>query len=132
MDTYIFPCVFTYREGRIAIYFPDLNGVISSGENEQDAFRNAHEALMLHIFGMEEDNDPIPEPSELIGLHLEENQRALLIEVYMPPFRAQQENKYIKKTLSIPEWLNILGEKNNVNFSQLLQKALKQYLNIAG
>jgi len=131
MDTYIFPCVFTYREDKIAIYFPDLDGVISSGENEQDAFRNAHEALLLHLFGMEEDGDHIPEPSTVKGLQLEENQCAVLIEVYMPPFRLQQENKYVKKTLTIPEWLNILGEKNNVNFSQLLQKALKQHLNMA-
>ena len=132
MDTYIFPCVFTYREDKIAIYFPDLDGVISSGENERDAFHNAHEALMLHLFGMEEDNDLIPEPSSIKDVRLDENQRALLIEVFMPPFRAQQENKYVKKTLTIPEWLNVLAEKNDVNFSQLLQKALKQHLNIAG
>jgi len=87
---------------------------------------------MLHVFGMEQDNNPIPEPSAIRNINLGENQRTVLVEVYMPPFRAQQENKYIKKTLTIPEWLNILGEKNNINFSQLLQKALKQHLNIAG
>ena len=87
---------------------------------------------MLHIFGTEQDNDPIPEPSAIKDIALNENQRTVIIEVYMPPFRAQQENKYMKKTLTIPEWLNILAEKNDVNFSQLLQRALKQHLNIAG
>ena len=130
MDNYIFPCVFIYEDNGISIYFPDLDGCVSFGENERQAFNNAKEALSLHLYGMENDNELIPEPSSVRDIILDENEKTVLIEVYMPAFRAKQANKYIKKTLTIPEWLNIIAEKNDVNFSQLLQSALKQHLNV--
>ena len=120
-DTYIFPCVFIYRETEISIYFPDLDGCVSSGENEKEAFKNAKDVLCLHLFGMEQDGDDIPEPTELRSLKLKDKYTAALIEVFMPPFRAKQANKYIKKTLTIPAWLNIEAEQAGVNFSQILQ-----------
>ncbi|MCL2050409.1 MAG: type II toxin-antitoxin system HicB family antitoxin [Lachnospiraceae bacterium] len=130
MDNYVFPCVFIYEDDGIAILFPDLDGCVSFGENEQQAFYNAKESLTLHLYGMEQDNEPIPKPSLIKDISLDENEQAVFIEVFMPPFRAKQANKYVKKTLTIPEWLNIIAEKNDVNFSQILQNALKDYLNL--
>ena len=130
MDNYIFPCVFIYKEDGISIYFPDLDGCVSFGKNEWQAFHNAKEALVLHLYGMEQDNDPIPEPSMIKDTVLDENEQAVLIEAFMPAFRAKQANKFIKKTLTIPEWLNIVAEKNDVNFSQVLQSALKERLKV--
>ena len=128
-DIYIFPCVFIYETG-ISVYFPDLDGCVSYGQDEKDAFDNANEALSLHLFGMEQDGDDIPEPSQLRNIQLQNNQKAVLIEVFMPPFRAKQANKCVKKTLTIPEWLNIEAERAGVNFSQALQNGLKEYLHI--
>ena len=130
-DTYMFPCVFIYKDTGISVYYPDLDGCVSHGENEKEAFVNAKIALSLHLYGMEQDGDCIPEPSELRSLALDNNHKAVLIDVFMPPFRAKQSNKYIKKTLTIPEWLNIEAEHAGVNFSQVLQNGLKDYLNIA-
>ena len=129
-DSYIFPCVFIYKDAGISTYFPDLDGCISGGENEREAFKNAKDVLSLHLFGMEQDGDDIPEPSDFRSLKLKENYTAALIEVFMPPFRAKQANKYIKKTLTIPAWLNIEAEHAGVNFSQILQNGLKEYLHI--
>ena len=56
-DTYIFPCVFIYSDAGISIYFPDLDGCVSYGDNDSNAFHNAKEALTLHLFGMEQDED---------------------------------------------------------------------------
>jgi len=130
MDNYVFPCVFIYKDDGIHIYFPDLDGCVSYGKNEKEAFRNAKEALILHLYGMEQDNEPVPEPMSIKDVTLDDNEKTLFIEAFMPVFRAKQTNKLVKKTLTIPEWLNILAERNDVNFSQLLQNALKQYLNI--
>jgi len=131
-DNYIFPCVFIYKEsGGIGINFPDLDGCISFGEDEQKACHNAKEALSLHLYGMEQDNDDIPEPSSIKEIDLEGNESIVLMEVYMPPFRARQDNKFIKKTLTIPQWLNIEAERAGVNFSQILQSSLKEHLGIA-
>jgi len=131
-NTYIYPCVFIYKEsGGIGIYFPDLDGCTSYGENEQDAYHNAKEALSLHLYGMEQDNDDIPGPSSIRSVAVEgDNQSVVLIEVYMPTFRAMQDNKFVRKTLTVPNWLNCEAERAGVNFSQILQTALKNHLGI--
>ena len=54
-----------------------------------------------------------------------------IVEVWMPVVRDEMENKAIKKTLTIPKWLNDIAEENKVNFSQVLQSALKDYLGLA-
>lgn len=127
-DMYIFPCVFIYEDNGVSIYFPDLDGCVSHGENETAAFINAREALSLHLYGMEQDCEDIPPPSSLKEIQLDENEKALLVEVFMPTFRAKQANKYVKKTLTIPEWLNIEAERQGVNFSGVLQSALREQL----
>lgn len=129
-DTYVFPCVFIYEKNGISIYFPDLDGCISHGENEENALINAKEALSLHLYGMEQDREEIPKPTNLRNVQLDEDEETVLIEVFMPAFRAKQANKYIKKTLTIPAWLNIEAERHGVNFSQILQNGLKEYLHI--
>ena len=131
-DQYIYPCVFVYEADGISVHYPDLDGCVTFGIDEQQAFHNAKEALTLHLYGIEQDNDAIPSPSKIKDITLDENEQALLLEVFMPAFRAKQANKLVKKTLTIPEWLNIVAEKNNVNFSQLLQGALKQHLQLEG
>ncbi|MCL2171653.1 MAG: type II toxin-antitoxin system HicB family antitoxin [Defluviitaleaceae bacterium] len=131
-DTYIYPCIFIYKEsGGIGINFPDLDGLVSFGEDEQRACHNAKEALSLHLYGMEQDNDEIPAPSSIRDIELESHESIVMIEVFMPAFRAKQNNKFIKKTLTIPHWLNIEAEKAGVNFSQVLQSSLKDRLGIA-
>lgn len=128
MDNYYFPGVFIYKDDGISIIFPDLDGCVSFGENEQKAFHNAKEALTLHLYGMEQDNEPIPKPSASKDIELDENENTVLIEAFMPAFRAKQANKFVKKTLAIPEWLNIVAEREGVNLSQVLQAALKEKL----
>ena len=130
-DTYIFPCVFIYKKsGGIGLYFPDLDGCVSSGENEYDACSNAKEALCLHLYGMEQDNDEIPAPSSVRNIAVDDNETVVLIEVFMPSFRAKQDNKFVKKTLTIPQWLNIEAERAGFNFSQILQTSLKEELKL--
>jgi hypothetical protein len=49
----------------------------------------------------------------------------------MPPFRDKMEDRAIKKTLTIPKWLNDLAEENRVNFSHILQDALMNHLGVS-
>lgn len=127
-DTYIFPAVFDYAEDGISIEFPDLPGCLPCADNVDEAVKNAKEALMLHLYGMEEDNEEIPEPTPINKIHLEPNQAIVLTDVFMPPFRERQKTRYVKKTLSIPSWLNAEAEHYGINFSAVLQEALKQRL----
>ena len=102
-DIYIYPCVFVYKEsGGIGVYFPDLDGCTSSGEDEQAACHNAKEALSLHLYGMEQDGEQIPEPSRIMDIKLDENKGAILVEAYMPTFRARQKLKMSPISLIFP------------------------------
>ncbi len=129
-DTYIYPAVFDYADDGISIEFPDLPGCLPFADNTDDAVKNAKEALLLHLYGMEEDNEDIPEPSSVRSIRTKKGQSIILIDVFMPPFRERMHTKFVKKTLSIPSWLNAEAEHSGINFSALLQKALKNELHI--
>lgn len=129
-DRYVYPAIFHFDIDGISIDFPDLPGCITFGDDEQEAIRNAKEALELHLFGLEEDLESIPNPSHIHDIPLEKNDSMILIDVWMIPVRDYMKNKAVKKTLTIPKWLNDVALKNNVNFSRLLQIAIKDYLGI--
>ncbi|HHW44452.1 type II toxin-antitoxin system HicB family antitoxin [Desulfofundulus thermobenzoicus] len=129
-DRYIYPAIFDYADDGISVEFPDLPGCYTCGDNDEEALRMAKEALALHLYGLEEDGYPIPEPSPVNKLKVEPNQVVVLVEVWMPPFRDEMKHRAVKKTLTIPKWLDDLAREHNVNFSHLLQNALKEYLGI--
>ncbi|MGN0586904.1 MAG: type II toxin-antitoxin system HicB family antitoxin [Oscillospiraceae bacterium] len=129
-DNYIYPAVFDYAEDGISIEFPDLPGCLPCADTVEEAVKNAKEALMLHLYGMEEDNEEIPEPTPINKISAEKNQAIILVDVFMPPFREKQHTKFVKKTLSIPSWLNAEAEHCGINFSAVLQEALKERLNV--
>ena len=129
-DRYFYPAIFTYEEGQeIAITFPDFE-VATSGENDDDALLSARECLGITIYGLEEDNESIPEPSALSSIEVNKNERAVLIDVFMPSIRMANVNKSINRTVTLPAWLNSAALENNLNFSQVLQDALKERLGV--
>lgn len=130
-DRYVYPAVLTYEEGyEIAVTFPDLPGCATSGETEADALAMGKEALGLHLWGMETDGDAIPVPSKLKDIETEENEVIALIEVFMPSVRLAQENRSVNRTVTLPAWLNAAALERNINFSQVLQDALKAQINV--
>ena len=79
---------------------------------------------------MEMDNKKIPKATPLEKVKCEKNEKTILVNVWMPLVRNELDEQAVKKTLTIPQWLNKLAEAQNVNFSKLLQTALKEYLKI--
>ena len=129
-DKYIYPAVFSFDDDGISVEFPDLPGCLTCGNNEDDALKMAKDALGLHLYGMERDHDVVPSPSSLNDIKTESNQAVILIDVWMTLVRDEIENRAVKKTLTLPKWLNDIAENNKVNFSQVLQSALKDHLGI--
>lgn len=130
-DSYIYPAVLTYEDGyEIAVTFPDIPGCATSGETDREALAMGKEALGLHLWGMEVDGDIIPPPSAIADIPLEKNEVVALIEVYMPSVRLAQERKSVSRTVTLPAWLNAAAIERNVNFSQILQDALKTQLHL--
>ncbi|CDC32187.1 toxin-antitoxin system antitoxin component HicB family [Eubacterium sp. CAG:251] len=131
IERYFYPAIFTYEDGQeIAVTFPDLD-VATSGVDEADALTSARELLGIVMFGLEEDKEPIPKPTPLNQLSLDSNESAVLIDVYMPSIRNANVNKSVNRTVTLPAWLNSTAVEHNINFSQLLQDALKNELHIA-
>lgn len=131
MDKYLFMAVLTPdSEGGYEVRFPDLPGCFSQGDSLEEAITMAKDALELHLWGMEDDNDQIPPATLPENIEFKAGSFTIPVSVYMPPVREEMDNKTIKKTLTIPAWLNRVSEKAGINFSQTLQKALKQQLGI--
>ena len=131
-NRYSYVAVFSYDEDGISIEFPDLPGCYPCADKDDTdmALKNAREALGLHLWGLEQDGDPIPEAAPITSLHLTENQIPVLIEVFMPPIRERINNKFVKKTLSLPAWLAAKADECGVNCSKIFQNALMDYLQI--
>lgn len=129
-DIYFFPAVFEYSEDGINIRFPDLPGAYTCGDTEEEAIYMAKDCLELHLYGMEEDGDFIPEASKIKDIELESNQTIVLIRVNMLPVRNEMNNKSVKKTLTIPYWLNKKANEAHLNFSAILKSALMEELEI--
>ena len=129
-DNYEFVAVFNYAKDGISITFPDLPGVFSSAKTTKQAIKNANEVLGLVLYDMELDKEKIPEATPLENIKCNNNEKTVLINVWMPLVRNELDKQTVKKTLTIPQWLNRLAESQNVNFSKLLQTSLKEYLKI--
>lgn len=115
---------------QINISFPDLPGCLSYADTTEEAIKNAEEVLGLVLYDMEQENEKIPVPTQLEKTKCKSNQKSILINVWMPLVRNELDEQSVKKTLTIPQWLNKLAEKENVNFSKILQSALKDYLKV--
>jgi predicted RNase H-like HicB family nuclease len=131
-DKYSFVAIFDYSEDGISISFPDIPEAISCAKTTEEALKYAEEVLGLCLVSREDDEEEIPCPTELENINPEKNQRTVIITVWMPLARKETKTIYDRKTLTIPHWLNVEAEKAGLNFSQLLQSAIKDKLNIKG
>lgn len=122
-----YPAIFTKEDNSYWVQFIDLEGCYSDGETLAEAMENAKEAMGLYL----EDLSEYPAcTNDFSNLKLDKNQIISYVSINMEEHKKKYETKSVKKTLSIPAWLNTMAENQNINFSQLLQSALMQKLNI--
>ena len=129
-DYYVYPAIFDYADDGITIDFPDLPGCMPCAFSTEEAVHNAREAMSLHLYGMEEDGDEIPVPSDILSIKHENNQAVVLVDVSMHPVRERMRNKPGNKMCTVPNWLIVEAKEAGLNFSQTLQEALMQKLGI--
>lgn len=128
-DKYIFPAVLEQKDNYINIYFPDIEECFTYADSIEDVMASAKEVLELCLYEREQDNIDIPNPSNILSSDIY-GKSVIYVEVWMPPVREKFNNTSVKKTLTIPKWLNDVAVANDINFSQLLQSAIKNKLNI--
>lgn len=124
---YAYPAIFTPEEdGGFSVVFPDLEGCFTCGDDMADALFMAEDALALVLYGYESDGREIPAPSKMEDLKLNDGEFVNSVACDTMEYRKRFNNKAVKKTLTIPEWLNETAMAMNINFSQVLQDALIQ------
>lgn len=134
MNEITYPVILTYEDDIIYTGIPDLNidDYASYGENLEEALKSAKELITLHITDLEDEKKifPIPSDIKVIKKSLKDNQEVVYVNLWLPYEKSLVKINYKKKTLSIPVWLDMLATGKNINFSQILQKALKEELGI--
>jgi len=128
---YTYTAVFTpEKNGMFSVDFPDLQGCYTSGDDMADAIYMAQDVLNLTLYDLENDKKDIPDATKPQDIKITDEQFTSVIAVDTDVYRRFYEKKSVKKTLTIPMWLNERAEMENINFSATLQTALKQELHI--
>jgi antitoxin HicB len=128
---YVYPTIFKLLENEeYFIKVPDLPGCVTEGKNLADALEMAQDAISMWLCDAEDNNETIPPASDIFSLSCHKSEFVNLISADTTEYRNLNDSRAIKKTLTIPNWLNTKAEKVGINFSQVLQEAIKQKLNI--
>ena len=127
---YFYPALFhKAEEGGYWVSFPDIPECLTQGENTEEAYEMSVEALGLALTDRIKENNG-PEPSPLDTIAPEPDTYPVIVEFNMMEYLKKHNSKAVKKTLSIPAWLNEEATAKGINFSQVLQDALKTQLDL--
>lgn len=118
------------EDGGYGVYFPDLPGCISYGKTIKEAQDMAEEAVGLHIYSMEQDNETIPIPSEKLDTEDISGCIIIPIDVFPDLIKNEMDYKRVKTNTTLPNWLKQIAEESNVNYSRILETALMDYLGL--
>ena len=132
-DMYAFPAVLTIDHednDAVLVSFPDRDNCFADGNDFADALEEAREALGNVLYWMEKDGQPIPESSDIRTIEVHNDSIKTLVAVDMIEFRRAWDTRSVNRTVTLPAWLDEMAKKEQVNFSQALQQALKNKLGI--
>jgi toxin-antitoxin system, antitoxin component, hicB family len=129
---YHYYAVFEKTEEGYNIYYPDLPGCLSCAETIDEALYMSKDALEGYLLISEEDGDELKEPSSYYELSkkLKKNEMLQLVVADTDFVRLREMNKSVNKMVTLPKWIIELGKEKKLNFSQILQNALKKELDI--
>ena len=131
MEKLLYPAIFHREEvGGYSVDFPDLLGCVTEGDNLQEAMTMAEDALGIYLYTLKEDKKEIPAASDPADIKAGENEFVAVISYDEIEYLKRTDDHAIRKNCTIPAWMDTLARENNLNFSQLLQNAIRRELNI--
>lgn len=131
---YAFPAILSVDHednDAVLVSFPDLENCFADGDNTAEALEEAREALGNVLYWMEKDGHAIPNPTDINEIEAPEGAIKSLVAVDMTSVRKEWSRRSVNRTVTLPAWLDERAKKEQLNFSQLLQQALKDALGIA-
>jgi len=124
-----YPTILTPADKMFAVSVPDLN-ISTQGNDIAEAIFMARDAIGMWICYEQDEGRSIPQPSDIADIKTNPNETKTLVDIDIEEYRRAHDNRTVRKNLTLPSWLNERAEKAGINFSQVLQKALKQQLGI--
>lgn len=135
-----YPACFFKEEDGYSVIFPDLNHLATCGDTLEEALAMAIDCLAGYLYTCQRDGESVPEPSALESINPADVAKDLyeelgeyfvnIVTVDVAEYAKAHFEKSVKKTLTIPAWLNAAALEQNINFSQVLQEALKERLHV--
>ena len=123
-ENYVYPAVMKCEDGVVRLSFVDFpNAAIVEEETKEEAIHSAQECLALEIMDMESRGEKLPEASTDL-------KDVIYIHIWMPYVRNASKEIYVKKNVTIPQWLDVLAKEHKVNYSAALVKGIKSMLGI--
>ena len=126
MSKYVYTAVLEPEDGMYNVSFPDLEDCFTCGDDLQDALKMAQDALANYLRRQEDHHRPIPKATDPSKVLIPSNRISTLIEADTDAYRRLLSNRAVKKTLTIPEWMDETGKARGTNFSKVLQDALEK------
>ena len=124
----VYPVIITENANDYVVYIPDFD-INTEAKTIPDAIDMAREAIGLCGISNQDIGSPVPEPKTLKP-KCGANDIVALVDIDFAQFREREDNRSVRKNCTIPQWLNREAEAHNVNFSAVLQDALKQQLGL--
>ena len=126
---YAYPIVLTPSKQGYVVYVPDFD-INTQGKDVPDAMYMARDAIGIIGIDMQDDGDRLPTPSPLSGVVSAQGDIVTMVDVDFDEYRRKNDNKIVKKNCSLPSWLNEQALARNINFSAVLQEALRERLGV--
>lgn len=131
-----YPVILTYDDGVVLVKVPDMD-VFTQGEDVADAISMARDAVGLKGISMEDAGEVIPEPSKITDIDVrnseffsEGNTVVALVDIDFLEYRRKNDNKMVRRNVTLPNWMNLAAEKEGLNVSKVLQEALRERLQV--
>lgn len=131
MSQIFYPAIFHPEDVGYSVFIPDIDGCFSQGDTLEEAYDMAFDAVGLCLEDMAENNQPYPVPSKPESIHPDAGDFVALVRFDPVAYSRKHNTRAVKKTLTIPSWLDTLARDRHVNFSQILQSALMEQLGVA-
>ncbi len=124
-----YPVILTPAKRMYAVTIPDLD-ISTQGADIPEAISMARDAIGMWICYEQDEGRTIPAPSDIAKIKTNAKKTKTLVDIDIEEYRRAHDNRTVRKNLTLPSWLNERAENAGINFSQALQKALKQQLGI--
>ncbi len=130
----VYPVIFTQEEDAVLVEVPDLS-IFTQGTDLADAIYMARDAIGLMVISAEDEGEKAPEPSGAAEIDItktefykENNSFLSMVDIDLEEYRRKNDNKMVRRNVTLPNWMNVAVEKEHLNVSKVLQEALKERL----